>query len=91
MKKTELISAVAEKAEISQKDVAKVLEAFTDVVTEEMKHGGRVQMVGFGAFEAVHRDAREGRNPNTGDPMTIEATWVPKFKAARALRQSLNA
>ena len=63
MNKTELVAAVAEQADISKKDAEKVLKAFVDVVTEEMKKGEKVQLVGFGTFEVSERAAREGRNP----------------------------
>ena len=73
MNKTELIAAVAEKAEISKKDSEKALKAFIDVVTDELKNGGKIQLVGFGTFEVSERAAREGRNPQTGKTMKIEA------------------
>ena len=66
MNKTELVAAVAEQADISKKDAEKALKAFVDVVTEEMKKGEKVQLVGFGTFEVSERAAREGRNPQTG-------------------------
>ena len=65
MNKTELIAAMAEQAEISRKDAEKALKAFTDVVADELKKGGKVQLVGFGTFEVSERKAREGRNPQT--------------------------
>ena len=67
MNKTEFIAAVAEKAEISKKDSEKALKAFVDVVTEQLKAGDKVQLVGFGTFEVSERAAREGRNPQTGE------------------------
>ena len=81
MNKTELVAAVAEQADISKKDAEKALKAFVDVVTEEMKKGEKVQLVGFGTFEVSERAAREGRNPQTGKTMKIEACKAPKFKA----------
>ena len=84
MNKTELVAAVAEQADISKKDAEKVLKAFVDVVTEEMKKGEKVQLVGFGTFEVSERAAREGRNPQTGKTMKIEACKAPKFKAGKA-------
>ena len=83
MNKTELVAAVAEQADISKKDAEKVLKAFVDVVTEEMKKGEKVQLVGFGTFEVSERAAREGRNPQTGKTMKIEACKAPKFKAGK--------
>ena len=86
MNKTELIAAVAEKAEISKKDAEKAVKAFTDAVAEELAKGGKVQLVGFGNFEVSERPAREGRNPRTGETMTIAASKTPKFKPGKALR-----
>lgn len=90
MNKTELVAAVAEQADISKKDAEKVLKAFVDVVTEEMKKGEKVQLVGFGTFEVSERAAREGRNPQTGKTMKIEACKAPKFKAGKALKDVVN-
>ena len=69
----------------------KALKAFVDVVTEEMKKGEKVQLVGFGTFEVSERAAREGRNPQTGKTMKIEACKAPKFKAGKALKDAVNA
>ena len=91
MNKTELIAAVAEKAEISKKDSEKALKAFIDVVTDELKNGEKIQLVGFGTFEVSERAAREGRNPQTGKTMKIEACKAPKFKAGKALKDAINA
>ena len=91
MNKTELVAAVAEQADISKKDAEKALKAFVDVVTEEMKKGEKVQLVGFGTFEVSERVAREGRNPQTGKTMKIEACKAPKFKAGKALKDAVNA
>ena len=90
MNKTELVAAVAEKAEISKKDSEKALKAFVDVVTEQMKAGDKVQLVGFGTFEVSERAAREGRNPQTGKTMKIAACKAPKFKAGKALKDAIN-
>ena len=90
MNKTELVAAMAEKTELSKKDAEKALKAFTDVVAEELKKGEKVQLVGFGTFEVAEREAREGRNPRTGETMTIAASKSPKFKAGKALMDSLN-
>ena len=91
MNKTELVAAVAEKAEISKKDAEKAVKAFTDVVSEELVNGGKIQLVGFGTFEVSERPAREGRNPRTGETMTIAATKTPKFKVGKALKDMVNA
>ena len=90
MNKTEFIAAVAEKAEISKKDSEKALKAFVDVVTEQLKAGDKVQLVGFGTFEVSERAAREGRNPQTGKTMTIAACKAPKFKAGKALKDAIK-
>lgn len=91
MNKTELVAAVAERAEISKKDSEKALKAFVDVVTEQLKADDKVQLVGFGTFEVSKRAAREGRNPQTGKTMKIAACKAPKFKAGKALKDAVNA
>ena len=90
MNKTELIAAVAAAANVTKKEAETVLKAFTDVVTEELKNDGKVQLVGFGTFEGGERAAREGRNPKTGETMTIAASKAPKFKAGKALKDAIN-
>ena len=74
-----------------KKDAEKALKAFTDVVAEELKKDGKVQLVGFGTFEVSKRAAREGRNPQTGKTMKIAACKAPKFKAGKALKDAVNA
>ena len=74
MNKTELVAAIAEQTELSKKDAEKALKAFTDIVADELKKGEKVQLVGFGTFEVSERAAREGRNPQSGEPMTIAAS-----------------
>ena len=91
MNKTELVAAMAEQAQISKKDAEAALKAFTDVVANELKASGKVQFVGFGTFEVSERAAREGRNPQTGETMTIAASKAPKFKAGKALKDLINA
>lgn len=91
MNKTDLVAAVAEKAEISKKDAEKAIKAFTDAVSDELVNGGKVQLVGFGTFEVSERAAREGRNPKTGEAMPIAASKTPKFKAGKALKDMVNA
>lgn len=91
MNKTELIAAIAEKTELSKKDAEKAVKAFTDVVSEELKKGEKIQLVGFGTFEVSQRSAREGRNPQTGKTMKIAACKAPKFKAGKALKDAVNA
>ena len=90
MNKTELVAAMADQAGLSKKDAEKALKAFTDVVAEELKKDGKVQLVGFGTFEVSSRAAREGRNPQSGAPMKIAASKAPKFKAGKALKDAVN-
>ena len=90
MNKTELIAAIAEKSGVKKVDAEKALKAFTDVVAEELKKGEKVQLVGFGTFDVLKRPARQGRNPRTGKSMKIKASKAPKFKAGKALKDSLN-
>lgn len=90
MNKAELVSAIADKAELSKKDAEAALKAFTDVVTEELKKGEKIQLVGFGTFEVSERAARTGRNPQTGEETTIPASKAPKFKAGKALKDLVN-
>ena len=90
MNNTELVAAIAEQSELSKKDAEKALKAFTDIVAEELKKGEKVQLVGFGTFEVSERAARMGRNPQTREPMPIEASKAPKFKAGKALKDLVN-
>ena len=90
MNKTELIAAIAKETELSRKDAELAVKAFADVVTAELKKGEKVQLVGFGTFEVSERAAREGRNPQTGETMTISASRTPKFKAGKALKDTVN-
>ena len=90
MNKTELVAAIAEKSEISNKDSEKALKAFIDTVTDELKKGEKIQLVGFGTFEVQHRAAREGRNPLTKETIKIAASYAPKFKAGKALKDAVN-
>ena len=90
MNKAELVSAIADKAELSKKDAEAALKAFTDVVTEELQKGEKIQLLGFGTFEVSERAARTGRNPQTGEEMTIPASKAPKFKAGKALKDLVN-
>ena len=91
MNKAELIAAVAEKAELSKKDAEKAVKALTDVISDELVKGEKIQLVGFGTFEVSERAAREGRNPKSGEVMNIPASKTPKFKAGKALKDMVNA
>ena len=90
MNRVELVAAMADKAGLAKKDAEKALKAFTDVVAEELKKGDKIQLVGFGTFEVSERAAREGRNPRSGETMTIAACKAPKFKAGKALKDAIN-
>lgn len=86
MNKTELIAAMAAKTGFTKKDLAVVVDAFTDVVSDALTKGDKVSLVGFGSFEVVERAARVGRDPQTGKPMNIPASKAPKFKAGSNLK-----
>ena len=91
MNKSELVSALSMKSEISKKDSEKVLKAFEEVVKEELANGGKIQLVGFGTFDVIERAARVGRNPQTGEEMQISASKSPRFKAGKVLKDAVNA
>lgn len=90
MNKTDLINAVAEKAELSKKDSATVVNAVFETITETLANKEKIQLVGFGTFETRERAARKGRNPQTGEDLFIEATTVPAFKAGKALKDAVK-
>lgn len=90
MNKAELISAVAEAAEVSKKDAESVITATLDVITDALKQGEKVQLVGFGSFEVKQRAARVGRNPQTKQPVEIPASKVPVFKAGKVLKDTVG-
>ena len=90
MNKSELIVALAQKAQLSKKDTEKALGAFIEVVTETLKAGDKVQLVGFGTFESKKRPARTARNPRTGEEIKIAASKTAAFKVGKALKDSLN-
>ena len=89
MTKTELISVVAEKTGFSKKDADKAVAAVLDSMSEALAGGEKIQLVGFGTFEVRDRAAREGKNPATGEKITIAATKVPAFKAGKALKDAV--
>ena len=89
MNKTELIAAVAEKAGLSKKDADAAVSAVFDAVTAELAKGEKVQLIGFGTFEVRERATKTGRNPRTGETMTIPASKVPAFKAGAALKNAV--
>ena len=90
MNKTELVSAIAERTELTKKDADAAIKAFIDVVGEELEKGEKVQLAGFGTFEITERAQREGINPRTKEPITIPASKAPKFKAMKALKERVN-
>lgn len=91
MNKTELVTAIAEKSELSKKNAEKALVAFTNVVADVLANGDKVHIVGFGTFEVAERAARTGRNPQTGETIEIAASKSPKFKAGKVLRDTVKA
>jgi len=90
MNKQELITAVAEKSDLTKKDAEKFLTAFEDVITEALVEDKKVQLVGFLTIDVVERAEREGRNPQTGQPMKIAASKAPRFKAGKTLRDAVS-
>jgi len=90
MNRKEMIKAVSEKAQMSDKDAGKVLDAITEVISAELSSGGKVQLVGFGTFEVSERAARKGRNPQTGEEIDVPATRTPKFKAGKELKNAVK-
>lgn len=91
MKKNELVSAVAEKTGFTKENAKLAIEAFIEVVGDELKKGESVQLIGFGTFDILERPERQGRNPLTGEEMTIKASKSPRFKAGKALKDKVNA
>ena len=90
MNKVQLVTSIAEKSKLTKVDAENALKAFVDTVTEELKKGEKIQLVGFGSFEVSERAASTGRNPQTGEEMTIAASKSPKFKAGKALKDAVK-
>ncbi|HSP57579.1 MAG TPA: HU family DNA-binding protein [Halomonas sp.] len=90
MNKSELIEAIAASADIPKAAATRALDAMVDTVTDSLKKGDSVSLVGFGTFTVKERAARTGRNPQTGQPIEISAAKVPSFKAGKALKDSVN-
>lgn len=90
MNKAELINAVAKTTELSRKDADKAVNAMIDVITEALRTGDKVQIVGFGAFEAKERASRLARNPRTGEEIEIPASKSVSFKVGKALKDEVN-
>ncbi|HEZ4833516.1 TPA: HU family DNA-binding protein [Neisseria meningitidis] len=89
MNKSELIEAIAQEADISKAAAQKALDATTNAITTALKQGDTVTLVGFGTFYVGERAERQGRNPKTGEPLTIAAAKTPKFRAGKALKDAL--
>ncbi|MFD0711149.1 HU family DNA-binding protein [Paenibacillus sp. GCM10027626] len=90
MNKTELIAKVAELTDLSKKDASKAVDAVFDAISEALQSGDKVQLVGFGNFEVKSREARKGRNPQTGQEIDIPASKIPSFKAGKALKDQVQ-
>lgn len=90
MNKQDLISAVAETSGLTKSDASKAVEGVFDAITSSLKKGDEVRLVGFGTFSVSQRKASTGRNPRTGETMTIKASSQPKFKAGKVLKDSVN-
>ncbi len=91
MNKSELVAAVASATELSRTDAAAATDAVFSAITDALKNGNAIQLVGFGSFSITDRAAREGRNPRTGDSIQIAASKQPKFKAGKSLKDAVNA
>ena len=90
MNKNDLISAVAESSGLTKGDATKSVEAVFEAISGALKSGDEVRLVGFGTFSVAKRKASTGRNPRTGEPMTIKASTQPKFKAGKGLKDAVN-
>ena len=90
MNKTELIAAVADKADLSKADAGRAIDSLFEVVGKALKKKDKVSLVGFGTFLVRERAARTGRNPKTGAPLKIKASKTPSFKAGKALKDAIK-
>lgn len=90
MNKNEFVAAIAEKSGLTKKDAEAALNAYTEVVTDALKAGDSVQLIGFGTFEVRERAARQGRNPHTGEAIEIAAAKAPAFKPGKALKDAIQ-
>ena len=90
MNKNDLVAVVAGKAGMSKADSARAVDAVFDGITDVLRGGSDVRLVGFGTFLVTNRKESQGRNPRTGEPITIPAARVPKFKAGKGLKDSLK-
>ncbi len=90
MNKNEFVTAIADKSGLTKKDAEAALNAYTEVVTDALKAGDSVQLIGFGTFEVRERAARQGRNPHTGEAIEIAAAKAPAFKPGKALKDAIQ-
>jgi len=90
MNKSEFVAAVSEAAKLSKADAERAVDSFMSVVTNQLRKGDEVRLVGFGTFEVRQRNASEGRNPRTGEMIKIKASRLPRFKAGKALKDEVN-
>jgi len=90
MNKSELIEAIAETADLTKSDAGRALDAVLEAITDALKNDDTVSLVGFGSFGVKKRAERQGRNPQTGEPITIKAAKIPSFKAGKALKDALK-
>ena len=90
MNKTELVAAVAEKSGLSKDAAKKAVDAVVESITEALQAKDKVALIGFGTFEAVKKEARQARNPRTGETIKIKASYQPKFKAGSGLKEAVN-
>lgn len=90
MNKNDLVAAVADRTGLSRADCTKAVDGVFDAITDSLKAGTEVRLVGFGTFNVTRRAASKGRNPRTGEPIDIAASNQPKFKAGKGLKDSVN-
>ncbi|HEX6923046.1 MAG TPA: HU family DNA-binding protein [Bacillales bacterium] len=90
MNKTDLINSVAESSQLSKKDATKAVDSVFETISDSLKQGDKVQLIGFGNFEVRERSARKGRNPQTGEEIEIAASKVPAFKPGKALKEAVK-
>lgn len=90
MNKSELVDAIASGSGLTKAEASRVLETFTSTITDTLKNGDQVVIPGFGSFSTLNRSARTGRNPQTGEPINIQASRVPKFKAGKNLKEAVE-
>jgi len=90
MNKSEFVEAVADNADVPKATAAKVLDSMVSTITDSLKNGDQVALIGFGTFLVRKREARQGRNPRTGETIEISASNAPSFKAGKALKDAVN-